>query len=105
MVSLKLAFENNDIKAIQDVLNDKNVHLLSDPFINNYLDDLLRSVRLKALEALCKPYKSVKLSFLAATLNVNADEIRSLLSELILEEKIEGQIDQVNGFLELRASE
>ena len=61
MVNLKQAFENNDIKAIQDVLNDKNVHLLSDPFINSYLDDLLRSVRLKALEALCMPYKSVKL--------------------------------------------
>jgi COP9 signalosome complex subunit 2 len=105
MVSLKHAFENNDIKSIQEVLSDKNVNLLSDPFINNYLNDLLRSVRLKALEAMCKPYKSVKLSFLAANLNVQADEIRSLLSELILEEKLEGQIDQVNGFLELRASE
>lgn len=72
------------------MLNDKNVQLLADPFINSYLDDLLRSVRLKALEVLCKPYKSVKLSFLAANLNVSADEIRGLLSELILEEKLEG---------------
>lgn len=54
---------------------------------------------------MCKPYKSVKLSFLATNLNVSVDEIRSLLSELILEEKLEGQIDQVHGFLELRASE
>lgn len=90
MKNLKTAFENNDIKEIQDVLKDKSVHLLADPFINNYLDDLLRSVRLKALEALCKPYKSVKLSFLAANLTVGVDEIRSLLSELILEEKLEG---------------
>jgi COP9 signalosome complex subunit 2 len=105
MVTLKQAFENNDIKSIQEVLSDKNVNLLADPFINNYLNDLLRSVHLKALEAMCKPYKSVKLSFLAANLNVSADEIRSLLSELILEEKLEGQIDQVKGYLELRASE
>jgi hypothetical protein len=90
MVNLKSAFENNDINTIQDILNDKNINLLSDPFINNYLDDLLRSVRLKALEALCKPYKSVKLSFLATNLKVSVDEIRSLLSELILEEKLEG---------------
>lgn len=87
------------------MLKDKDLNLLSDPFINSYLDDLLRSVRLKALEAMCKPYKTVKLNFLATNLNVSVDEIRSLLSELILEEKLEGQIDQVNGFLELRAAE
>ena len=32
-------------------------------------------------------------------------EIRSLLSELILEDRLEGQIDQLNGFLELKARE
>jgi len=79
--------------------------LLSDPFIAQYLDDLLRSVRLKALESICKPYVKVKLDFLAQELNVDISEIRSLLSELILEEKIKGQIDQLNGFLELSAAE
>jgi len=54
------------------------------------LDDLLRSVRLKALESICKPYVKVKLQFLAEELNVDISEIRSLLSELILEEKIKG---------------
>ena len=38
-------------------------------------------------------------------MNVDINEIRSLLSELILEEKLEGQIDQLNGFLELRSRE
>jgi len=32
-------------------------------------------------------------------------EIRSLLSELILEDRIKGQIDQQQGMLELSASE
>jgi hypothetical protein len=32
---------------------------------------------------------------------VTVDEIRSLLSELILEEKLKGEIDQLNGFLEV----
>ena len=105
MAYLKHGFETNDVKQIQKVLYDKDINFMSDPFINCYLDDLLRSVRLKALEAMCKPYKTVKLSFLGANLNVCADEIRSLLSELILEEKLEGQIDQVNGYLELRAKE
>ena len=59
---------------------------------------------MKALVAICKPYKTVKLVFLAESMNVTVEEIRSLLSELILEEKLEGKMDQVNGFLELSAS-
>ena len=47
MVTIKQAFENFDIKSIQEVLNDKNVQLLADPLIKNYLDDLLLSMRLK----------------------------------------------------------
>ena len=60
---------------------------------------------LNALEAICRPYKSVKLTFLAQKLNLDEMEIRSLLSELILEEKVKGQIDQVNGIIELSAKE
>lgn len=105
MTNLKQGFENNNINQIQQVLADKDISLLSDPFIATYLDDLLRTVRLNALQAVCKPYKTVKLDYLAMKMNVDTDEIRSLLSELILEDKIEAQIDQLNGVLELRARE
>ena len=105
MTKLKEGFERNDINQIQEVLKDKKVDLLSDPFIDSYLGDLLRSVRLKATEAIVKPYKAVRLEFLAEQLNVQLPEVRSLLSELILEERIKGQIDQIQGILELSASE
>ena len=42
---------------------------------------------------------------LAQQMNVDVPEMRSLLSELILEERIKGQIDQVAGVLELQSSE
>lgn len=92
-MNLRNAFENNDINQIQEILADKNSHILDDPFINQYLDDLLRNIRLNVLVAKVKPYKSVSLDFLAQQLNVSRDDIRSLLSELILEEKIKGEID------------
>lgn len=60
---------------------------------------------MKALESLCAPYKAVRLAFLQKQMDVDINEIRSLLAELILEERIQGQIDQVNGVLELRGSE
>jgi len=90
MTTLMTGFNENDINTIQDVLNDKKVNLLGDSFIAQYLDELLRSVRLNAVAAICKPYKTVKLAFLARKMNVPVAEIRGLLSELILEEKLEG---------------
>ena len=98
---LRSAFEKNDINQIQKILNSKDSHILDDPFINQYLDDLLRNIRLNVLIARVKPYKSVSLSFLAKELNVSIEDICGLLSELILEEKIKGEIDQPNGFLEM----
>ena len=105
MTSLKDGIQENNIDAIHAVLNDKAVNLLEDPFIATYLDDLLRTVRLKSLQSICAPYKIVKLSFLAKKLSIGDGEVRSLLSELILEERIEGQIDQINGLLELNSKE
>ena len=93
MTTLKQGFEENDINTVQRVISDKRVNLLGDQLIAQYLEDLLRSVRLKALQDKCGPYKAVRLDFLAESLNVNQSEIRSLLAELILEEKIKGQID------------
>lgn len=54
---------------------------------------------------MCKPYNRVKLDFLAMKMDVNVPEIRSLLAELILEEKLSGQIDAVAGVLLLSATE
>lgn len=88
IMSLRTAFENNDINLIQSILGDPKNQILDDPFISQYLDDLLRNIRLNVLVAKVKPYKSVSLDYMALQLNVSKDEIRSLLSELILEERI-----------------
>lgn len=93
MTDLMHSFEKNDISTILAIVGDKKVNLLADPLLAQYLGELMRSVRLKALEALCKPYKAVTLSFLCNEIHVDTTEIRSLLSELILEEKITGTID------------
>jgi COP9 signalosome complex subunit 2 len=75
--------------------------ILSDPFIAGYLDEMLRSVRLNMLIAKIKPYKSVRIEFLAHELNISANDVMSLLIELILDGKVQGVIDQIKGLLEL----
>lgn len=53
------------------------------------------------LVAKIKPYKSVRIDFLARELNINAHDVMSLLVELILDGKVNGVIDQIKGVLEL----
>ena len=98
---MRSAFEVNDIDAIQRILNSKDSHILDDPIISMYLEDLMRSIRLKVIIARVKPYKTVSLDHLSRQLNVSREDICGLLSELILEERLKGEIDQLNGFLEL----
>lgn len=73
--SLRTAFEQNDMLRIQEILADKDSQILDDPFITQYLDDLLRRIRLNVLIAKVKPYKSVSIEFLAKQLNVSFSEI------------------------------
>jgi COP9 signalosome complex subunit 2 len=98
------AFEKNDIKKITQVLQDKSNDLFTDNEFSVYLDDLLRNIRLNVLQQKVKPYRTVKLEFLAKEININMNEVKQLLSELILEERIDASIDQISGFIELAAN-
>ena len=90
---LRSAFENNDIKMIQHILKDKNNEIFRDQEFAQYLDDLLRNIRLKVLQKKVEPYRTVSLEFLAKEINIEVRDVRQLLSELILEERIDGSID------------
>jgi COP9 signalosome complex subunit 2 len=104
MIRLRDAYEQNEINELQAVLADKHFNLGQDSFISEYLGELLRSVRMSILQAKLRPYRTVKLSFLAKELNINVKEVVSLVTELILDNKVSGRIDEVQGFLE-QASE
>jgi len=69
-------------------------NLKADAFINKIMDDFQRNVRLNALKNIIKPYRTVELGFLAKQLEVTVQEVKTLLVELILENKIQGKIDQ-----------
>ena len=49
IMSLREAYEKNNIHDINAILNDKSVRLLEDPFIKQHLNDLLRNIRLSVL--------------------------------------------------------
>lgn len=92
-MSLRSAYEKNDIKTIQKLLQNKNNDIFRNQEFAQYLEDLLRNIRLNVLTHKVAPYKTVKLDFLAQELNISSQEVRQLLAELILEKRVDGQID------------
>ena len=74
---------------------------MSDPFIRLYIEDLMRSVRTQVILQLIKPYRSVTLEFMVNQLGsgISSNEVEDLLVRLILDEKIDGLIDQQQGRL------
>merc|ERR1712113_1377432 len=99
MASLRTAYEQNDIRTIDNLLTNPSYRILSDAFIRTYLQDLLRNIRLQVLQNIIRPYRRVSLGFLCKEINVEIDEATHLLVQLIHDEKIVAKIDEIEGFL------
>jgi len=104
MNALVSAYERNDIKSFEKILKDNRKTILDDPFMRDYIDDLLRNIRTQVLLKILTPYTKIRVVFLADELNVANKEVEDLMVSLILDNKIRGRIDQVNHILELDAS-
>eukprot|EP01119_Soliformovum_irregulare_P002903 TRINITY_DN13157_c0_g1_i1.p1 TRINITY_DN13157_c0_g1~~TRINITY_DN13157_c0_g1_i1.p1 ORF type:complete len:444 (-),score=137.55 TRINITY_DN13157_c0_g1_i1:60-1391(-) len=101
MTNLVSAYERNDIKAFEKILKDNRKTILDDPFMRDYIDDLLKNIRTQVLLKILTPYTKIRIPFLAQELNISAKEVEDLMVGLILDNKIRGRIDQVNQLLEL----
>lgn len=78
---------------------------MGDQFIHEHIADLLKHVRTKVLLMLVKPYKNITLSFISEELGVSLDDAESLIVSCILDELIEGRIDQVNKMLVMKTKQ
>ncbi|KAK4687770.1 COP9 signalosome complex subunit 2, partial [Tremellales sp. Uapishka_1] len=101
MTSLVSAYQMRDVQEAEKILKANRATISNDPFIRYFIDDLLRSLRTQYIIDLIRPYTRMELDFLATALNVARSEVESLVVSLILDGKIKGKIDQVNGLLVL----
>lgn len=76
--------------------------LVLDDFSAEFVGDLLRSVRAKALLALLPPYSRVRLAFLASQLRMPLPDAESLCVSLILDGQLAASIDQAAQVLILK---
>jgi COP9 signalosome complex subunit 2 len=101
MTNLVTAYEHSDINTFEKVLRENKKTIMDDPFINNYISDLLTNIRTQVLMKLLKGYSRLAVPYISKELNIPNKEVEALLVMLILDNKIRGQIDQVNEILQL----
>ncbi|PHT34594.1 hypothetical protein CQW23_26394 [Capsicum baccatum] len=100
MTNLIAAYQRNEILEFEKILKSNRRTIMDDPFIRNYIEDLLRNVRTQVLLKIIKPYTRIRIPFISKELNVPEKDVEELLVSLILDNRIHGHIDQVNRLLE-----
>ncbi|XP_065059674.1 COP9 signalosome complex subunit 2-like [Rhopilema esculentum] len=101
MTNLVSAYQNNDITEFEKILKTNRKNIMDDTFIREHLEDLLRNIRTQVLIKLIRPYTKIHIPFISKELNIDTDEVESLLVQCILDSTIQGRIDQVNQLLEI----
>lgn len=101
MTNLVTAYQNNDIVGFEKILNDNRNSIMDDMFIKEHIEDLLKNIRTQVLTKFVKPYTQVRLDLISKELNLDVAEVEALLVSCILDNTIEGRIDQINYVLEL----
>ncbi|KAJ8943976.1 hypothetical protein NQ318_013557 [Aromia moschata] len=99
MTNLVNAYQNNDINEFEFILKQNRQNIMDDPFIREHIEDLLRNIRTQVLIKLIKPYTRIQIPFISTELNIDVSEVESLLVSCILDNTIQGRIDQVNQVL------
>jgi len=93
MKKLKNAIKTSNITGVMEVINNRQLNLMTNKLFSAHKDDLIRSSMLSALVHKCRPYKKVRIQYLADEMKVSVVDVSGYLSELILEDRIRGQID------------
>lgn len=100
MTNLVQAFHNNDIQTFEQILKKNKGHIMDDEFVREHVADLLRTIRTQVLQRVIMPYTRISLEAISRELNdIPVADVENLLVGLILDAKLDGQIDQVEGVL------
>ena len=101
MVQLRNAYGKQDMHRFEAILGDKSNHIADDAVIQENLAPLMHNFRSQVALKLVRPYHSVRISYLAGELNIGEEDMEHLLVGLILDGRLVGALDQVEGVLRL----
>lgn len=93
------AHKERSIHSFEAVLKKYKAQLVDDPFIFSHLNVLYENLLEQNLIRLIEPFSRVQISHVAKLINLPLEQVESKLSEMILDQKIHGILDQGAGDL------
>ena len=95
------AYQSRSLAEFQDVLSSYKKELQDDVVVHAHLKALYNSLLEQNLLRIIEPYSKVDVSHVALKINLPINDVESKLSQMILDHKLAGTLDQGFGTLEV----
>jgi len=99
-----MLMKKKDIKGFEEILRNYPQEITEDEFLNQFIQEILTKVRIEVIKDRIKPYSSIRLGFLAKSLNISPKEVEGLLVRLILNGEVFAKVDQIKQVMILLGS-
>merc|ERR1719233_253278 len=105
MKAVALSAKNRSLADFQKALKDFKVQLEDDLIVSKHLDSLYNSMLKQNLCRIIEPYSKVQVDYVAGKIGLPKNEVEKKLSQMILDKKFLGILDQETGVLIIFTSE
>jgi 26S proteasome regulatory subunit N6 len=99
MKAVTLAHSNRSLKEFKSVLSQYTKQIEEDSILKHHIKSLYENLLEQNLYRIVEPYSKVQISHIAKNIGMNDFEVQTKLSEMILDKKFDGTLDQGNGAL------
>lgn len=99
MKSIANASHNRSLSEFQQALNTFKQELTEDPIIRTHLDALYDNLLEQNLSRIIEPFARVQIEHVAKLIDLPLNVVEKKLSQMILDKKLHGILDQGSGVL------
>lgn len=99
MMKIAESQRNSSIIQFNQIINDYREVLNNDLLIRNHIDKLYNTLLESNIIKILSVYERVELSYVSNKLQLNIDIITAKISQMILNNKINGVLDQAKGLV------
>lgn len=99
MKAVAKAHSERSLEAFEKTLSDFKEQLADDPIVHAHLDALYNTLKEQNLLRLIEPFSRVEIAHVAKLIRLKLHDVESKLSQMILDKKLNGILDQGEGCL------
>jgi len=99
MRAIAVAHRQSSLRAFKEVIEKYKEELEHDPVIHRHLQQLYQNLLEKNLLRLVAPFSEVEISHIAKLIEMDVETVERKLSQMILDKKLQGILDQGNDCL------